>query len=104
MNCDFFLNPIIFHMEIVETCRHLKYSVPALGLGFNSLHSTLGSENHIIYYWQGRDSSADEKGTAAAMATTMDEELGGMPVQVSELKLPVELCMYIQLISHGLVS
>ncbi|GMH43531.1 hypothetical protein BSKO_11453 [Bryopsis sp. KO-2023] len=41
-----------------------------------------GSEKHIIYFWQGRDSSPDEKGTAAALAATMDEELGGLPVQV----------------------
>lgn len=41
-----------------------------------------GAEKHIIYFWQGRDSSPDEKGTAAALAATMDEQLGGLPVQV----------------------
>lgn len=36
----------------------------------------------IIYFWQGRDSSLDEKGTSALLAKEIDDELGGDPVQV----------------------
>jgi len=36
----------------------------------------------IIYFWQGRDSSLDEKGASALLAKEMDDELGGDPVQV----------------------
>lgn len=36
----------------------------------------------IIYFWQGRDSSTDEKGASALIAKEMDDELGGDPVQV----------------------
>lgn len=36
----------------------------------------------IIYFWQGRDSTTDEKGASALLAKEMDDELGGDPVQV----------------------
>lgn len=36
----------------------------------------------IIYFWQGRDSSQDEKGASALFAKELDDELGGDPVQV----------------------
>jgi hypothetical protein len=36
----------------------------------------------IIYFWQGRDSSNDEKGASALFAKELDDELGGDPVQV----------------------
>lgn len=38
-------------------------------------------EKHIIYFWQGLNSSQDEKGTSAALTTALDDELGGEPVQ-----------------------
>ncbi|XP_077997752.1 advillin-like isoform X1 [Glandiceps talaboti] len=41
-----------------------------------------GKENYIIYFWQGVDSTADEKGTSAAMAVKLDDEVGGAAVQV----------------------
>eukprot|EP00210_Caulerpa_lentillifera_P006663 g6366.t1 len=41
-----------------------------------------GVENCILYFWQGRDSSTDEKGAAALLAAKLDEEMGGSPVQV----------------------
>jgi len=41
-----------------------------------------GKPNYIIYFWQGRQSSADEKGAAAILATKMDDELGGAATQV----------------------
>lgn len=41
-----------------------------------------GKDNYIIYFWQGRESSTDEKGASALFAVQMDDELGGDPVQV----------------------
>lgn len=40
------------------------------------------SEEYIIYFWQGRESSQDEKGASALLATALDDEMGGKPVQV----------------------
>ncbi|CAM9268509.1 unnamed protein product [Phaeothamnion confervicola] len=39
-------------------------------------------EEAIIYYWQGRDSSLDEKGASALLAKELDDSMGGSPVQV----------------------
>ena len=36
----------------------------------------------FIYFWQGRDSSQDEKAAAALQAKALDDEMGGWPVQV----------------------
>ena len=41
-----------------------------------------GARRHIIYFWLGTTSSADEKGAAAYLAAEMDREMGGAPVQV----------------------
>jgi advillin len=40
-------------------------------------------EEYMIYFWQGKSSTADEKGASALLATKMDDDLGGRPVQVS---------------------
>jgi len=37
---------------------------------------------YIIYFWQGRDSSTDEKGASALLAKELDDQLGDRPVQV----------------------
>lgn len=37
---------------------------------------------YIIYFWQGRDSSADEKGASALLAVELDDSLKGEPTQV----------------------
>lgn len=39
-------------------------------------------ECYIIYYWQGLKSTTDEKGASALLATRLDDEYGGAPVQV----------------------
>jgi hypothetical protein len=39
------------------------------------------NEEYIIYFWQGRNSSADEKGASALLAKDMDDEMGDRPVQ-----------------------
>jgi len=36
----------------------------------------------IIYFWQGKDSTSDEKGASALLTKQMDDERGGEPVQV----------------------
>ncbi|KAM8829132.1 gelsolin a isoform 2-T2 [Spinachia spinachia] len=41
-----------------------------------------GRQGHIIYMWQGADSSHDEIGASAILGSQLDEELGGGPVQV----------------------
>lgn len=41
-----------------------------------------GRQGHIIYMWQGMDSSQDEIGASAILGAQLDEELGGGPVQV----------------------
>uniref|UniRef100_A0A8D3DJ21 Gelsolin n=1 Tax=Scophthalmus maximus TaxID=52904 RepID=A0A8D3DJ21_SCOMX len=41
-----------------------------------------GRQGHIIYMWQGTDSSQDEIGASAILGAQLDEELGGGPVQV----------------------
>lgn len=42
----------------------------------------LGMQRCILYFWQGRDSTSDEKGASAALAAQLDEQMGGTPVQV----------------------
>ena len=41
-----------------------------------------GKEYVLLYFWLGKDSTADEKGSAALIAKEMDDELGGAPTQV----------------------
>jgi hypothetical protein len=41
-----------------------------------------GKDAWIIYFWQGRDSSTDEKAASAIVAAQMDKDMGGAPVQV----------------------
>ncbi|RHY55571.1 hypothetical protein DYB30_004532 [Aphanomyces astaci] len=38
--------------------------------------------SHVIYFWQGRQSSQDEKAASALWAQRLDDEMGGSPVQV----------------------
>jgi hypothetical protein len=39
-------------------------------------------ECYIVYFWQGNDSTQDEKGASALLAKELDDELGGAAVQV----------------------
>ncbi|XP_033629661.1 advillin-like isoform X1 [Asterias rubens] len=41
-----------------------------------------GREQYIIFFWQGQESSIDEKGASAIHAQRIDDEMGGAPVQV----------------------
>ncbi|KAG9409371.1 hypothetical protein AC1031_019625 [Aphanomyces cochlioides] len=38
--------------------------------------------SHVIYFWQGRQSSQDEKAASALWAQRLDDEMGGSPIQV----------------------
>ncbi len=40
------------------------------------------SDEYIIYFWLGNESSSDEKGAAALLTVQLDDSLGGKPVQV----------------------
>lgn len=39
-------------------------------------------QKQILYFWQGTDSSIDEKATSAILTVDMDDSLGGSPIQV----------------------
>lgn len=39
-------------------------------------------DEYIIYFWQGKDSSTDERAASAIFTMQMDDEMGGFPVQV----------------------
>ncbi|KAG1701627.1 hypothetical protein DVH05_010931 [Phytophthora capsici] len=41
-----------------------------------------GKPTQVIYFWQGRSSTTDEKAASALLATFLDDSLGGSPVQV----------------------
>ena len=43
-------------------------------------------KDHVIYFWQGRDSTADEKGASALLATALSDSLGG---QVPIIRTPM---------------
>jgi advillin len=40
------------------------------------------SDEYIIYFWLGNESSPDEKGAAALLTVQLDDSMGGKPVQV----------------------
>eukprot|EP00002_Diphylleia_rotans_P006181 TRINITY_DN154_c0_g1_i1.p1 TRINITY_DN154_c0_g1~~TRINITY_DN154_c0_g1_i1.p1 ORF type:complete len:804 (-),score=188.33 TRINITY_DN154_c0_g1_i1:762-3173(-) len=44
-------------------------------------YNVRGKENYLIYFWQGRDSTADEKGASALHAKELDDRLNGQAVQ-----------------------
>ncbi|CAH0479702.1 unnamed protein product [Peronospora belbahrii] len=41
-----------------------------------------GKPTQVIYFWQGRSSTTDEKAASAIMSTFLDDSLGGAPIQV----------------------
>jgi len=61
-----------------------KYGEFYSGDSFVILYTYLvnSKENYIIYFWQGLDSSQDEKGASALWAKNLDDKYGGAPVQV----------------------
>lgn len=74
----------IENMEKVEIPKE-TYGQFYGGDSYIVLHSITppsGKASHVIYFWQGRTSSTDEKAAAALHATKLDDEMGGSPVQV----------------------
>ncbi|TMW63189.1 hypothetical protein Poli38472_002130 [Pythium oligandrum] len=74
----------IENLEKVEIPREL-YGQFFGGDSYIVLHSVTpasGKPTHVIYFWQGRSSSTDEKAAAALLATSLDDQMGGSPVQV----------------------
>eukprot|EP00753_Platysulcus_tardus_P014808 PLAT4544.1.p1 GENE.PLAT4544.1~~PLAT4544.1.p1 ORF type:complete len:858 (-),score=452.55 PLAT4544.1:277-2784(-) len=53
-----------------------------------------GRPAYIIYFWQGRASTSDEKGASALLAKELDDSLGGSAVQVRVVqgKEPLHFC------------
>ena len=51
-------------------------------------------EEYMLYFWQGRNSTRDEKGASALLTTEMDDKLGGRPVQcrVTQGREPLHFC------------
>lgn len=45
-----------------------------------------GKQTHVIYFWQGRSSTTDEKASSALWAKKLDDDMGGSPVQVRVLQ------------------
>ncbi|XP_005987429.1 gelsolin isoform X1 [Latimeria chalumnae] len=50
-----------------------------------------GKVGHIIYTWQGTDSSQDEIGASAILSAALDQELGGGPMQGSGKRLVTQV-------------
>lgn len=74
----------IENMEKVELPKAL-YGQFYGGDSYVVLHSITppsGKATHVIYFWQGRQSSTDEKASAALWAKKLDDDMGGSPVQV----------------------
>lgn len=74
----------IENMEKVEIPKEM-YGQFYGGDSYVILHTVTppsGKPNHVIYFWQGRTSSQDEKASSALWATRLDDEMGGSPVQV----------------------
>ena len=43
---------------------------------------TKGRDSYIVYFWQGKESSQDEKAASAFNAVKLDDEVGGKAIQV----------------------
>jgi hypothetical protein len=62
--------------------------------GAGVVNGCAGREEYMLYFWQGAQSSADEKGSSALLAKEMDDAMGGAPVQVRVVqgKEPPHFC------------
>lgn len=55
-------------------------------------------KSHVVYFWQGRESSQDEKAASALLAKEVDDKLGGCATQVrvTQGKEPEHFCALFQ--------
>lgn len=58
-----------------------------------------GKEQTILYFWLGRESSIDEKGSAALLTKELDDSLGGAATQV-----PIVTRSLIHSFSHSITQ
>lgn len=78
----------IENLEKVELPKAL-YGQFYGGDSYVILHSVTppsGKQTHVIYFWQGRASTTDEKASSALWAKKLDDDMGGSPVQVRVLQ------------------
>ncbi|PAA62739.1 hypothetical protein BOX15_Mlig017793g1, partial [Macrostomum lignano] len=75
----------IENMELVPQDRVLYgqfYGGDSYVIQYTYSVKEAGGERYIVYFWQGRKSSQDERGASALHATALDDQLGGAAVQV----------------------
>jgi advillin len=58
------------------------YSGDSYVLLYTYYNSSQRREENIIYFWQGRESTQDEKGSSALLSAELDKDMGGSAVQV----------------------
>lgn len=66
----------------MEPVAPLSYGQFFAGDSYVLQYTYDGGKQHVIYFWQGRDSTADEKGASALLAKELDNSLGGEATQV----------------------
>ena len=69
-------------MTVRSVCLQSPELVAGCSDGSRCCRCSPGSTRHILYFWQGIDSSIEEKGSSALLATKVDDDLGGAAVQV----------------------
>lgn len=78
------MGKIFLHTYCILSYLHVVYREFFGGDSYILLYSYKKgrSDEYIIYFWLGNDSSPDEKGAAALLTVQLDDSLGGKPVQV----------------------
>lgn len=77
----------VWRIEKLEKVRVPKelYGHFFAGDSYIVLHTVTplsGKSTQVIYFWQGRSSSTDEKAASALLTTFLDDEMHGSPIQV----------------------